>query len=144
MSFSRERLERLLRVKKAGERKEHGRWAEANRTLEAKRSEEQAALAARDAASDDLRRRSQGSLDLARLLFVDTARESMRRGADRTAAAAREAGRQAEAGRLALERAHRAVRIIEKLAEKNAGEIRERARLIEAREHDDRPRGEGA
>jgi hypothetical protein len=140
MSLSPGRLERLLRVRKAGERREHGRWAQANRALEAKRSEERSAVAARDAATDDLRRRALGSLDVARLQAADAARESKRRDVELAGSASLEAGRRAEEGRRALERAHRAVRILEKLAEKGAAESRERLRRIEAREQDDRPR----
>ena len=139
--LSPERRERLLRVRRAGEGVEHGRWARARMEHAARLAETEGVAAKREAVADELRREERGTLDLARLQAAAACREALARDLDRTEAAARIAGREAEARRRALEDANRRVRAIEKLSERAGAEEAARGRAAESRELDDRRTG---
>jgi len=139
--LSRERRERLLRVRRSGEGVEHGRWARARMELAARRAEAEAIAAKREAVADELRSQGRGALNIARLQVGTDCRDSLARGRERSEAAAGDAEREVEARRRALVEANGRVRALEKLAERGAAEEAARGRAAEARERDDRPPG---
>jgi len=139
--LSRERRERLLRVRRAGEGIEHGRWARAQLELAARRAESDAIAAKREAVADEIRSQGRGTLNLARLRVGADCRDALARGREHSEAAGREAEREAEARRRALLEANGRVRAIKKLAERGAAEESRLGRAAEARERDDRPAG---
>lgn len=138
------RLERLLRLRRAGESAELGRWAQARIALASRESEAKALAAKGNAVADDVRVLATGSLDLARLRLGDECRTALRLGTDKAAAVVRDAEGEAEERRRAFEESHRDVRAIEKLTERLAREAQSRLSAAELRENDDRPRGERA
>jgi hypothetical protein len=139
--LSRERRERLLRVRRTGEGIEHGRWARAQMELAARRAESDAIAAKRDAVADEIRSQARGPLNLARLRSGADCRDALARGRENSEAAARDAEREAEARRRALLEANGKVRAIKKLAERWVADEARIDRVAEARERDDRPAG---
>jgi flagellar FliJ-like protein len=137
--LSRERRERLLKVRRTGEGIEHGRWARAQMELAARRAETDAIAAKRDAVADEIRSQARGPLNLASLRIGADCRDALARGRENSEAAARQAEREAEARRFALQEANGRVRAIKKLAERCAAEEARLGRAAEARERDDRP-----
>ena len=136
--LSRERRERLLRVRRAGEGVEHGRWSRAQMDLTARRAEGDAVAAKREAVAEELRTAARGALDLQRLQVATDCRDALARDLDQAEAAARDAAGDVERRRRALEEANRRVRAIEKLSERGDAEEAARDRAGEARELDDR------
>ena len=134
------RLDRLLKIRRAGQTRERGRWDQARQEF-GERSGEAGATAARASeATEQLKALGRGELNLARLRLAGEGREALRVGAEQAKAAARDAERRAEERRGELERAHREVRAIEKLSERAALAVKARVAASETRESDDRPR----
>jgi hypothetical protein len=136
------RMERLLRLRRAGESAERVRWAQAQLAVAARAGEAEALAAKGNAVAEDLRGRMKGPLDLARLQLGDECRTALRCDTDKAEAVVRLAEGEAELRRQAFEASHRDVRAIEKLSERLAREAASRASVTESRENDDRPRGE--
>ncbi len=136
--LSRDRRERLLRVRKVDEGVERGRWARAKLELESRRVQAEACGAKREAVADEIRRESRGALNLARLRGAAECREAIARDRERAEAVVRGSEREAETRRRALDAANRRVRAIEKLDEKRTAEEAARLRAAESREQDDR------
>jgi hypothetical protein len=136
------RMERLLRLRRAGESAERVRWAQAQLAVAARAGEAEALAAKGNAVAEDLRAWVKGPLDLARLQLGDECRTALRFDTDKAEEVARLAACEAELRRQAFEASHRDVRAIEKLSERLAREAASRASATESRENDDRPRGE--
>jgi len=134
------RLDRLLRIRKAGEGIERGRFDRARLEAAARRAETEAAASKRDAVGEDVRAQSRGAIDVARLRSAADCRDAMARSLLKGEGIARDADRRAEERRRRLEAANRDVRAIEKVAERRAAAETARARAAETRECDDRPR----
>ncbi|HKS16126.1 MAG TPA: hypothetical protein VJU16_02380 [Planctomycetota bacterium] len=133
------RLDRLLRIRKACEGIEHGRWDRARMDVAARRAEAEALAAKRGAIADDVRARSLGPVQVDRLKIAADCREALSRDLRNREDAARNAERCAEDRRRDLEAANRDVRVIEKFSERLAVTERALARIAEIRELDDRP-----
>lgn len=138
--ISSDRLERLLKIRRAGEGAERGRWARARMEHEARLTETEAAGEKRDGVTEHLRSRVLGSLDIAALRSSAECRDALARALERSAAASRLSEVEVEARRRDLEAANRAVRAFKKLAGRSAAAESARHQASEARERDDRPR----
>ena len=136
------RLNRLLKIRRAGETRERGRWDRARQDHAELVGEADAKVARADDAAGHLRFLGSGELNLARLRLAGESREALRLGAEKAEATARDAERRAEERRAELERAHREVRAIEKLSERAALAAKSKFTSVETRETDDRPRVE--
>ena len=134
------RLDRLLRIRRACEGLERGRWARARQEWLAKSGEAEAIVARREHVSEDVRTRLTGDLDLARVAFAAECKEALGLGLRRAEEKVRVAQEETESRPRELESAHREVRALEKLTEKSAAAERARRDSAEARERDDRPR----
>jgi len=134
------RLDRLLKIRRAGQTRERGRWDQARQEFGERSGEAGAKAASASEATEQLKALGRGELNLARLRLGGEGREALRVGAEHAMAAARDAERRAEEQRSQLERAHRDVRAIEKLTERNALTAKARVAASETRESDDRPR----
>jgi flagellar export protein FliJ len=133
------RLERLLRIRKACEGIEHGRWDRARLDVAARRADADALAAKRGAVADDVRAHSLGTVQVARLKIAADCRDALSRDLRKREDATRDAERGAEERRRDLEAANRDVRVVEKLSERRAAAERAVARAAENRELDDRP-----
>ncbi|HEU4334141.1 MAG TPA: hypothetical protein VFT32_06555 [Candidatus Eisenbacteria bacterium] len=136
------RLERLLKIRRAGESVERGRWARARLEVEARAGEAGSIAAKRDAVAEDLRSISTGTLNLARLALGAQSREVLQETLETAEMAARAAEELAEARRRELESANRRVRALEKVSGRIAALDKARREAAERRENDDRRRAE--
>lgn len=136
------RLERLLKIRRAGESVERGRWARARLEVEARAAEAGSIVEKREAVAEDLRSIATGTLNLARLSLGAESRDVLRETLETAEAAAREAEELAEARRRELEAANRKVRAIEKMSERFAALEKSRREGAARREADDRRRAE--
>lgn len=134
------RLDRLLRIRRACETVERGRWARARLELIATSRDAEAIAARRERISEDVRARLTGGLDLPRLQAAAECQEALGRTLGRAEERVGAAERETENRRRELEAAHRDVRALEKLAEKASAAERARRNSADARERDDRPR----
>ena len=136
------RLERLLKIRRAGESVERGRWARARLEVEACAAEAGSISQKREEVAEDIRSIATGTLDLARLSLGAQSRDVLQETLQIAEASARTAEELAEARRRELEAANRKVRAIEKMSVRIAALEKSRREGVERREADDRRRAE--
>lgn len=140
--ISRERLERILKLRASSEAGAKGDWARARMKGAGVRAEAEGCAARRDEATAEVRSRAQGTVNPLHLQRASDVREAMGRDVARAEAAARQSEAETEARRRRLEAAHRAARAIRNLVERSRAADEAIARAAEARERDDRGRRE--
>jgi len=136
------RLERLLKIRRAGESVERGRWARARLEVETRATEAASIAEKREAVAEDLRSMATGTLNLARLTLGAQSRDLLQATLEDVEAASRAAEARVEVQRLELEAANRKVRAIEKMSGRIAALEKSRREGAERREADDRRRAE--
>ena len=136
--ISRERLERILKLRKTGEAGAKGEWSRARLKNARVKAEAQGLSSRREEAAEEVRSRAQGTVNSSLLMLASEAREAMGRDVDRAEAAALQSEAEAEIRRRELESAHRAVRVIRNLIDRGRAADEAIERAAEARERDDR------